>query len=222
MPLIKKKFDYAGGSGGFLDKYGFPLARGRIFDTIEIDNGQYNNSCEIFWASGTAFITKKTIFHKMNGFDETLFAHFEEIDYHWKCKLAGYKIWVQPKSIVYHIGGATLSYESPQKAYLNHRNNLVLILTNTSKSELFKYLFPRIFFEKISILKYLITGNFSYAFAQIRAIFWIFLNFKFIINKRKFIKKLNPKYNSKYFYNKSIVLDYFLFCKRKFSDLNLS
>ena len=88
--IHRKQFDYAGGSGGFLDKYGFTFMRGRMFDTIEKDNGQYEDEQEVFWASGTAFITRNQIFKKMGRFDETLFAHFEEIDYHWKCKLAGY------------------------------------------------------------------------------------------------------------------------------------
>ena len=217
--INKNQFDYAGGSGGFLDKFGFPFARGRIFETIEKDNGQYNDACEIFWASGTGFITRKNIFKKLGGFDETLFAHFEEIDYHWKCKLAGYKVWVQPESIIYHIGGVTLSYQSPQKKYLNHRNSLILMLTNTSKCELIKYLIPRIVFEKLSFFKELISGNFSYAFAHFKAGLWIFFNFGFIIKKRGFVKKLNPEYNTNYFYSKSIVFEYFLFYKRKFTDL---
>lgn len=217
--IHKDQFDYAGGAGGFLDKYGFPFARGRIFDTVEKDNGQYDDACEIFWASGTAFITQKNIFDRMGGFDETLFAHFEEIDYHWKCKLAGFKVWVQPESVVYHIGGATLSYQSPKKTYLNHRNSFVLMLTNTSKGELIKYIISRIAFEKISFFKDLITGNFSHAFAHVKAGFWIFFHPRFIYKKRNFIQSLSPKYNSKYFYSKSIVLDYFLLFKRKYSDL---
>ena len=217
--IHKDQFDYAGGSGGFLDKFGFPFARGRIFDTIEKDNGQYDNSCEIFWASGTAFITLKSIFQSMGGFDETLFAHFEEIDYHWKCKLAEYSIWVQPESVIYHIGGATLSYQSPKKTYLNHRNSFVLMLTNTSKGELIKYIIPRIAFQKISFFKDLITGNFSHAFAQFKAGFWILFHLNYIIKKRNFIQSLSPKYNSNNFYPRSIVFDYYLFFKRRFTNL---
>ena len=215
----KDYFDYAGGSGGFLDKYGFPFARGRIFDTVEKDNGQYDDACEIFWASGTAFITQKIIFQKIGGFDETLFAHFEEIDYHWKCKLAGFKVWVQPDSVVYHIGGATLSYQSPQKTYLNHRNSFVLMLTNTSRIELIKYIIPRIAFEKISFFKDFFTGKFAHAFAQFRAGLWIILNTKFVLKKRKFVQSINPAFNSTNFYSKSIVIKYFLFFKQKFKDL---
>ena len=117
------KFDYAGACGGHIDVFGYPFSRGRIFDTIENDNGQYENSEQIFWASGTAFITRKSLFEKVGGFDETLFAHMEEIDYHWKCHLMGYDVWVEPQSSIQHQGGATLSYGSPEKTYLNHRNS---------------------------------------------------------------------------------------------------
>ncbi|MAJ44345.1 MAG: hypothetical protein CMF96_06325 [Candidatus Marinimicrobia bacterium] len=217
--IKKNNFDYAGGSGGYLDKYGFPFARGRIFDFVEEDLGQYDDPSEIFWASGTAFITKKKIFHKVGGFDETLFAHFEEIDYHWKCKLAGYKVWVNPKSVIYHIGGATLSYQSPTKKYLNHRNSLILMLTNTSKFQLIKYTLPRLFFEKVSFIKEFFSGNFSNSFAQIRAVFWILFNLSFIFRKRKSIKNLYPIYDTNYFYKNSIVWDYFFKNKHKFTDL---
>lgn len=216
----KDKFDYAGGSGGFLDKYGFSFSRGRIFHTIENDDGQYDNTCEIFWASGTAFITRKSIFQKMNGFDETLFAHFEEIDYHWKSKLAGFSVWVEPKSVIYHLGGATLSYQSPYKTYLNHRNSLILMLTNTSNKELLKYIIPRIILQQISFIKDFITGNFSHAFAQLKAGLWIFFHPKFILKKRNHVKSLSPKYNSNYFYSKSIVFDYFILFKRNFKKIN--
>ena len=108
-------FDYAGGCGGFMDKYCFPFVRGRIFNTIEKDEGQYDNACHIFWASGTAFLTRKKIYTQISGFDETFFAHMEEIDYHWKCQLLGYEVWVEPRSVVYHYGGSTLPASSPQK-----------------------------------------------------------------------------------------------------------
>ena len=98
-----------------MDYLVFPYARGRIFNTIEKDENQYNDSKQILWASGACFLTRKSVFNKIGGFDEKLFAHMEEIDYHWKSKLAGYIVWVEPKSIIYHIGGATLPYQSPQK-----------------------------------------------------------------------------------------------------------
>ena len=214
--INRNYFDYAGGSGGFLDKYCFPFVRGRIFETIEKDKGQYDNSIEIFWASGTGFITRKSIFKKVGGFDQKLFAHFEEIDYHWKCKLKGYKVYVQPSSVIYHIGGATLSYKSPQKKYLNHRNSLILMLANNSKTHLMKYLIPRIIFELISILKEIFTFNFGFAYAQIKAIIWIFLNYDYIQNKRQKLKMLDPNYDSSHFYQKSIVIEYFLKIKHEY------
>ena len=145
----KEYFDYAGASGGYIDYLVFPFARGRIFNTIEKDEGQYDDAKKIFWTSGASFITKKNIFINLGGFDENLFAHMEEIDYCWKCYLAGYECWVEPKAVVYHHGGKTLSYESAQKTYLNHRNSMILLLTNYSLS-LSLFLFPiRLFLEII-------------------------------------------------------------------------
>ena len=215
----KNQFDYAGGSGGFMDKYGFPFARGRIFNTIEKDTGQYDDACEIFWASGTGFLTRKSVFLELGGFDEILFAHFEEIDYHWKSQLAGYSVWVEPQSVIYHIGGATLPYQSPQKTYLNHRNSFILMLTNTSKSELIKYIIPRILFEELSFIKELSVGNFSHAWAHIKAGFWILFSPFYILNKRNLVQSNRVKNISLKFYNKSIVLEHFLFFKKKFSSL---
>ncbi len=111
----REYFDYAGACGGFMDKYCFPFARGRIFSTVEKDTGQYDEACKIFWASGTAFLTRKHIFDEVRGFDEILFAHMEEIDYHWKCQLMDREVWVEPAAVVYHKGAITLPVSSPKK-----------------------------------------------------------------------------------------------------------
>ena len=133
----QQQFDYAGAAGGHMDIFTYPFSRGRVFDSIEKDTGQYDDSAEIFWASGTAFITLKSIFKTVGGFDETLFAHMEEIDYHWRCHLMGHSVWVEPKSVIHHMGGKTLAYGSPQKTYLNHRNSILLMLTNYSFFEFY-------------------------------------------------------------------------------------
>ena len=119
-------FDYAGACGGFMDKYCFPFARGRIFSTVEKDEGQYDESIQIFWASGTAFLTRKNVFDKVGGFDEILFAHMEEIDYHWKSQMLGNEIWVEPASVIYHKGAVTLPVSSPKKTYLNYRKSSLI------------------------------------------------------------------------------------------------
>lgn len=217
----KDHFEYAGGSGGYMDRYGFPFARGRIFDTVEKDEGQYDNACHIFWASGTAFITRKEVFLQMGGFDEKFFAHFEEIDYHWKCHLAGYSVWVEPASVVYHKGGGTLKYDSPRKTYLNHRNSFVMVASNTSGKELFIVLLIRILFEKISILRDLLRGRFGHAWAHVKAGFWIILNLGYLCKRRKKIKEIRKISSAENLYRGSIVTDYFLKGKKTFSQFRL-
>ena len=146
-------FDFAGACGGFMDKYCFPFARGRIITTVEKDTGQYDDACKIFWASGTAFLTRKKIYDQLGGFDEALFAHMEEIDYHWKCQFLGHEIWVEPLSIIYHKGAVTLPVSSSKKTYLNYRNSLILLLTNYPAGTSFWLFFPRFFMECISLIK---------------------------------------------------------------------
>ena len=150
-------FDYAGACGGFMDKYCFPFARGRIFTTVEKDVGQYNNPCKIFWASGTAFLTRKSTFDILGGFDETLFAHMEEIDYHWKSQILGNEIWVEPASVIFHRGAVTLPASSPKKTYLNYRNSMILLLTNYPIGISFYLFIPRFFMECISLTKEILT-----------------------------------------------------------------
>ncbi len=208
-----EKFDYAGACGGHLDIFGYPFSRGRIFDTIESDSGQYDNSEQVFWASGTAFITRKSIFNKVGGFDETLFAHMEEIDYHWRCHLMGYDVWVEPQSIIHHQGGATLAYGSPEKTYLNHRNSLLLILTNYSFLVSIYLFIPRLFMEILSLLKYTLSFQFSHSWAQLRALGWIVLH-PHIIAKRRWktwrLRKLKDGEIIKKMHNLPIVWQYFV------------
>ena len=221
QPKIKKHankayFDYAGASGGFMDKYCFPFARGRIFNTIEKDNGQYDNACQIFWASGTAFLTKKSIFEKIGGFDEKLFAHMEEIDYHWKCQLQGHEVWVEPSSIIYHHGGKTLSPMSPKKTYLNYRNSLILLLTNHPLNISIKLFFPRIIMEVISFIREMILLRWGHGFSIIKSWIWIIFNLSFILSRRKNIINKN-KLN--FSLHKNIILDYYIKRKKKYSNL---
>ena len=220
----REYFDYAGASGGFIDYLGFPFARGRIFNTIEKDMGQYNDSIKVFWTSGTAFITKKNIFDQLNGFDEKLFAHMEEIDYCWKCYLAGYECWVEPHAEIFHHGGKTLSFNSPKKTYLNHRNSFILILTNYNLS-LSLYLLPlRLVLEFFSSLSELLKFRLGHFLAHYVAILSIIFNFSYLINKRNFIKKIR-KLNDKSILEKGVVLNesiikkYYFYFKNKYSNL---
>ncbi|MEM6686591.1 MAG: glycosyltransferase family 2 protein, partial [Bacteroidota bacterium] len=129
----KTHFEYAGAAGGYIDKYGYPFCRGRIFHTLEEDKGQYNTTEEIFWASGACFFIRKTVFEELGGFDEDFFAHQEEIDLCWRAFNLGYKAKYISESVVYHVGGATLDSTNPQKTYLNFRNSLCMLAKNLPK-----------------------------------------------------------------------------------------
>ena len=218
----KEVFEYAGGSGGYIDYLAYPFARGRIFNTIEKDEGQYEDKKKIFWASGTAFLTRKEIFNKIGGFDETLFAHMEEIDYHWKCLLHKYDIYVIPKSIIYHKGGETLQYGTHKKIYLNHRNSMVLFLTNHIKLS-FNMIMKRLILEKLAALYYLLTGKIGGFIAVLKALIWILLNRKYIKMRRAEIKKTVPHDSNipeQLMVPYSIVKKYYNQNKKTFQELN--
>jgi len=211
-------FDYAGACGGFMDKYCFPFARGRIFNAAEKDEGQYDEAIKIFWASGTAFLTRKDVFNKIGGFDEILFAHMEEIDYHWKSQMLGHEIWVEPASVIYHKGAVTLPVSSPKKTYLNYRNSMILLLTNYSVGTSFQLIFPRFFMECISLTKEILTFKWEHALAIIKSWIWILSHMGVLKERRKFLnqgKLLIPNL----IFQKSIVLQYFIKKKQKYSQL---
>ena len=213
-------FDYAGGAGGFLDIFCYPFIRGRIFNDIEKDENQYDNQQEIFWASGCAFITRKDLFLSIL-FDRKLFAYMEEIDYSWKVQLAGYKNIIEPKSIVYHSGG-TLDDRSFLKSYLNHRNSMILFLTNHNSLFMLCLLIPKITLEIVSLLRYLLFANFKTFIAQLAALLWILFHPLYIIRriiKINQIKKITLFSIVKKLYKPSIVFDYFILRKKKYSDL---
>jgi GT2 family glycosyltransferase len=165
----KKMFEYAGAAGGWLDKYGYPFAKGRVFDVCEEDNGQYDQSEPIFWASGAALLIRSKIFHAMKGFDEYFFAHQEEIDLCWRIQLAGYKIYSCPSSVVYHVGGGTLPRGNSLKTYLNFRNNRIMMSKNLPLSKKLWVMPARIFLDTISAWKGLLTGDGGYFIAILRA-----------------------------------------------------
>ena len=219
----RQLFDYAGASGGYMDFLVFPFCRGRIFNTIEKDKSQYNKITKVFWTSGTCFLTRKEIFIKMKGFDEKLFSHMEEIDYCWKCYLSNYECYINPKSTIYHHGGSTLGYQSSFKTYLNHKNSLILLLTNYSLS-LSILLFPiRIILEIISSFTELFKFKIFHFIAHYRALLSLF-NIVYLIKRRLLINSLRivsdkSLFNDKIIYKQSIVFKYFLLRKIYFKDL---
>ena len=201
----KHKFDYAGAAGGFLDSLGYPFCRGRIFDTIEGDEGQYDEDIEIFWASGACFCVRRECFRKVKGFDQDYFAHQEEIDLCWRLKNIGYSIWCCHKSVVYHQGGGTLSNVNPRKTFLNFRNSLFNLLKNSKKNPFAKIVL-RMILDGIAAIRFLLKGNLKHFFAIFMAhiSFYSFMNK--MIKKRKKLKQ-----NEQEFVVKSIVWhNYFL------------
>jgi|TARA_Y100000310_G_scaffold201831_1_gene201920 hypothetical protein len=218
----KELFDYAGGSGGQMDILCFPFARGRLFLTREEDSGQYDDETDIFWASGTAFLVRKSVFEEVGGFDETFFAHQEEIDLQWRIHLAGLDVVVNPASVVYHRNAVTLTMHSPQKKYLNHRNSLLMMLSNYSLP-MALYLFPiRLILEFIAVLYALVLVDFGHVAAIFRSLFWILFHPHVIHRRRKrtrSVRCLKDRAILAKLYRGSVVLDYYILGKRSYSDL---
>lgn len=211
-----EKFEYAGAAGGYLDKYGYPFCRGRIFQSLEKDNGQYDQVTEIFWASGASLFIRADLFHKIGGLDDDFFAHMEEIDLCWRLKNEGFKIMFCPDSVVYHVGGGTLPKTSWRKTYFNFRNNFYLMYKNLPQQRLFKTFIARLFLDGVAAMKFLIQGGLKDAFAVLRAHISFYKNFKTINRKRKQINqnKVSCMYDS------NIAFDHFMWRKKYFSELS--
>ena len=154
----KACFEYAGAAGGFIDRYGYPYCRGRLFDTVEEDKGQYDDVCRVFWATGAAMMVRSDAFRKAGGFDGRFFAHMEEIDLCWRMLARGGEIYVVPQSRVYHVGGATLNKSNPRKTFLNFRNNLLMLYKNLPADELRSVMCARAVLDYVAALKFLLTG----------------------------------------------------------------
>ena len=210
----KTKFEYAGAAGGFLDFFGYPYCRGRIFNDIEKDKNQFNKISDIFWASGACFFIKSDLFRELNGFDEDYFAHQEEIDLCWRVQNAGYKIKYIPNSIVYHVGGATLSNLNPKKTFLNFRNSLLNILKNVPNRYLVFLILSRLILDGFAGIKFLLELKPKHTFAILKAhLSFYSLFFKFL-RKRK-----NKKKKTDYYNHKSIVWQYFVLGRKKYHQL---
>ena len=216
-------FDYAGACGGYIDFLVFPFCRGRIFDTVEEDSMQYEKNENVFWTSGTAFLTRKSVFMNLEGFDEKLFAHMEEIDYCWKCNLSNFRCIVNPKSVVYHEGAKTLGYDSPFKTYLNHRNSLILLLSNYQILNVIKIFPLRIILEIVSSIRDLFSFKILHFISYYFSILSLF-NVIYLFKRRRLVKKIrvnddNYLFSKNIIYKNSIVWDYFVKKKYFFKDL---
>ncbi|WP_044404211.1 glycosyltransferase family 2 protein [Lacinutrix sp. Hel_I_90] len=209
----KTHFEYAGAAGGYLDKYAYPFCRGRIFDTIEKDKGQYNKNSQIFWASGACFFIRKQVFERLNGFDASFFAHMEEIDLCWRAFNFGYTSKYVGESKVYHVGGATLNASNPRKTYLNFRNSLFTLTKNAGGNTLFLIVI-RLVLDGLAAFKFLLALKPAHSLAVLKAHFNFYFNLPRVLKQRK----LMPR-KGHYFRTKSIVWSYFISKKKTFKRL---
>jgi GT2 family glycosyltransferase len=213
----KHMFEYAGAAGGWIDKYGYPFAKGRVFDVCEEDKGQYDESTPIFWASGAALFIRSAVYHQLKGFDEYFFAHQEEIDLCWRIQLAGYKIYSCPTAVVYHIGGGTLPKGNSLKTKLNFRNNLIMLYKNLPGSKKITVLPVRFFLDAVSAYKALFSGDFGYFMAVAKAHFGFIAWWLFHKKQSQFPE--NKKMPLTGLLDKNIVWQYFIKKKKTFTEI---
>ena len=218
-------FEYAGAAGGWIDKLGYPFCRGRIFGTVEKDNGQYDKIQSVFWATGAAFCIRASLFKKLGGFDPQYFAHMEEIDLCWRLKRAGYKILAVPRSTVYHMGGGTLDYHSPVKTYLNFRNSLITLWKNVPVRKLLWLIPVRLILDGASGLLFLVQGKYAHIWSIVRAHWHFFPKMRSIWQQRKHYDELIQKVSIQEqmdpsgMYSRSVVWQYFVKGRKYFRKL---
>ncbi len=213
----KDLFEYAGAGGGWLDAYGYPFARGRVFDICEIDKGQYDVTEEVFWASGAALLIRSEVFKQLQGFDDYFFAHQEEIDLCWRIQLAGYKIYCCPESVVYHVGGGTLPRGNSKKTFLNFRNNQIMLWKNLPWSEKWWKIPFRQTLDQISAIKGLFTGDGGYYIAIMKAHLGFF-HWLFFVRSKTTLKRRSTS-SLRGVYHGNIVWDHFVKKKSRFSQV---
>lgn len=217
----KEKFEYAGAAGGFIDKYAYPFCRGRVFNHLENDTTQYNDTKEVFWATGACMFVRAEAFWKINGFDADYFAHMEEIDLCWRMKNIGYKVFVEPKSVVYHVGGGTLNKLSPRKTFLNFRNNLITLTKNSAPKRLFLKIIYRMILDGVAAFKFLFEGNGAHFLAVIKAHGSYYGQLASTLKKRKIMQQMPGfSYATQGVLKKNIVYLHFIKGIKKYSQLS--
>jgi GT2 family glycosyltransferase len=218
----RKRFEYAGASGGFLDRYGYPFTRGRVFDTLEMDTGQYDDARECFWATGAALIVRKSAFQEVDGLDEIFFLHMEEIDFCWRLHLEGWKVCVAPQGVVYHYSGASLSSERFLKIYYNQRNSLMMLLKNYGIGRLIPAFGGRLFLDLITLFSSPLRREPKRSLAVVAAYLWILSHLWPLLKKRRQVQRrrsVPDRQALKSVLPKSLVIAYFLRKQRTFRDL---
>lgn len=214
--LNKSSFEHAGAAGGFIDEHYFPFCRGRIIDSVEEDCAQYESEIAVSWTSGAAMLIKSSVFFEADGFDEDFFAHMEEIDLCLRLQKKGYDLKCNPKSVVFHLGGGTLPYNSDRKVYLNFRNNLFLIVKN-HPGFLFPKLVTRMTIDFIAFLKFLFEGKIKHSLSVLKAHISLYLNLFLFLGKRKSLKADSHTFRK---YNGSILWAFFIQKNKTYLKLN--
>jgi GT2 family glycosyltransferase len=212
-------FEYAGAAGGFIDRYGYPLCRGRILTYIEKDTGQYDTIADIFWSTGACMAVRADAWEKCGGFDPDFFAHMEEIDLCWRFHRSGYRVSCVPQSAVYHVGGGALPYDSPFKTYLNFRNSLYLLFKNLPDNKLKRTLFTRRVLDGIAAVFFLLKGQFRSVRSVWKAHIDFYRNLDQLREKRKIVKELCIKNEAGMILNKSIVFEFYIKRHRTIREL---
>lgn len=209
----RDRFEYAGAAGGYMDFLGYPFTRGRLFDTCEVDVGQYDDTADVFWATGACLFVRADAFHHMGGFDERFFAHMEEIDLCWRMLDNGYRVTYCGYTTVFHVGGGTLHKSNPKKTFLNYRNNLLMLYKNMPVGRRWKTIFMRLVLDGISSVRFMAAGSWPDVWSIIRA------HFAFYSLIPEFSKSLKRTHYRAPLYGKSVVWEYFVKGKHIFSDL---
>ena len=212
----KTHFEYAGAAGGFIDRLGYPFCRGRVFLSIEEDIGQYNDTREVFWATGACMFVRADVFHNLEGFDGDFFAHMEEIDLCWRMKHAGYQVFASGESTIYHVGGGTLHKSNPYKTFLNFRNGLVMLYKNHPDKGLYRTLLTRLILDGVAGVKFLLFDSWEDCWAVVRAHFNFYFHFRTWHKKRQKIQKRD---NLGQVFKQNIVWQHFVKGKERFDEM---
>jgi hypothetical protein len=217
----REYFEYAGAAGGYIDKFGYTFCRGRIFEHIEKDAGQYDNCTDIFWSSGACMMVRSEAWMHCGGFDNDFFAHMEEVDLCWRFHLAGFRVSCVPESIVYHAGGGSLPYDSKLKTYLNFRNNLFLLYKNLPENKLHKTIFVRKVLDGVAAIMFIIKGRAGNAKAVWKAHMDYYKNINSLKAKRESVRNLEKDKTISHLVNKSVVFRFYIKGEKTFSSLNI-
>jgi len=217
----KEYFEYAGAAGSYIDRYGYPFCRGRIFNNIEKDHGQYDSNANIFWSSGACMIVRAASWNKCKGFDADFFAHMEEIDLCWRFHKTGHRVCFIPESVVFHVGGGSLPYDSPLKTYLNFRNSLYLLYKNLPDNNLHRIMLIRKLLDGLAAIKFLLTGKFGSVKAVWRAHIDYYKSLNELKSKRIIVKSMETEHFSGPVLNKSIVFEFYVKGNKTFDSLKI-